>query len=489
MKKNIIYLLVIITSVTISCKKLLIESPKALTVEGFYNTAAEVQAGLAAMYEPIRNDMPGYWLAILETQSEWASGQTGSANFDSYRTFKGLSNTGENNLIPRWNAFYVSIRNANLVINGAPKSTVLTQAQKDAFVAEARFLRAFDYFQLVRGWAGVPLQTEKNLNETDNIPKGSKQQIYDLITSDLEFAEKNLPDNPTLVGKPSKWAAKAFLSDVYLYQAQYQKAADKANEVIASGKYSLEPVTVADDFNKVFGMNSNSKEEIFYLHYNQNSPSQITLYTMALTNPWFGTAGYGVVIWTNTAPFYKEWNDKDLRKQFNWYRDLTRPTPWIAGQPAFPNEGILSAKKYNSPGSTISTFSLPCYRYAEVLAIYAEASAQAAGPTSDGVEKLNMIHRRAYGLDVNKPSAVDFKASDYTAKTFTDLVIQEKAYEFQLEAKRWFDLARNTTRAKEVIKKNLSIDIADKALLWPIPRIEFDLNKGLDRAKDQNPGY
>ncbi len=490
MKKIIIYLFVMLTSVVLnSCKKLLVESPKALTVEGFYNTAAEVQSGLAAIYEPIRNDMPGYWVAILETQSEWASGRTGSANFDSYRSFQGLSNTGENNLIPRWNAFYISIRDANLVINYAPKSTVLSQVQKDAYVAEAKFMRAFNYFQLVRGWGGVPLQTEQNLSETSNIPKGTKQQVYDLITSDLEFAEKNLPDNSTLVGKPSKWAAKAILSDVYLYQALYQKAADKANEVIVSGKYSLEGVTVAEDFNKVFGMNSNSKEEIFYLHYNQNSPSQITLFTLALTTPWFGTAGFGVILWTNTSVFYKEWADKDLRKQFNWYRDLTRPTPWVAGQPAYPNEGVLSSKKYNSPGSTISTFSFPCYRYAEVLLIYAEASAQAAGPTTDGVEKLNMVHRRAYGFDPSKPSSVDFKAADYTTKSFTDLVIQEKAYEFQLEGKRWFDLARSSVRAKEIIKRNLFINVADKALLWPIPRIEFDLNKGLDKTKDQNPGY
>lgn len=99
-----------------------------------------------------------------------------------------------------------------------------------------------------------------------------------------------------------------------------------------------------------------------------------------------------------------------------------------------------------------------------------------------------MVHRRAYGLDPLLPSLVDFKLADYTKTTFTDLVIQERGYEFQLEGKRWFDLVRSG-RVKEVMKENIGIDIADKDLLWPIPRIEFDLNKGLDKTKDQNPGY
>lgn len=221
---------------------------------------------------------------------------------------------------------------------------------------------------------------------------------------------------------------------------------------------------------------------------NQNSTSSMTTFLLAQNTPWFGANGFGVIIWTKTSPLYKAWNDNDLRKQFNWYNETFRLSPWQAGQPAYPNEGVISTKKYNSPGATIATFSMPCYRYAEILLICAEASAQAAGPTPDGVEKLNMVKRRAYGLNPLQPSLVDFKAEDYTTKTFTDLIIQERAFEFQLEGKRWFDLTR-TGRAKDVIKNNLFIDVADKALLWPIPRIEFDLNKGLDPVKDQNPGY
>ncbi|WP_373514117.1 RagB/SusD family nutrient uptake outer membrane protein [Persicitalea sp.] len=492
MKKHLFQLTLaaILLTAASACKDVLVEQPKALTVEGFYNTPTEVEAGLAAIYEPIRGQMSGWWIGILESHTEWGAGLSGAANFDSFKSMQGVSSVGANNLIPRWNAFYQSIRNANLVIKYTPDSKILTPEQVKMYVGEAKFLRAFCYFQLVRGWGGVPLHTEENLSESNAIPKAGKEKIYELITADLQDAETNLPDKAPLVGKPSKWTAKSVLADVFLYRNMNKEAAEKANEVIQSGKYSLEKVKVADDFNKVFGMGANSAEEIFYLKYNVNSPSQLVLFTMQISTPWFGANGFGVINWHDQATFYKNWNDDDLRKSFNWYLDKSRSNPFLSGQTAFPNKGvtILSPKKYNNPSATIATFSLPAYRYADVLLIHAEASTTAAGPTEAGLRSLNMVRRRAYGFDPAAPSPVDFVAADYNAKTFVDLVVKERGYEFQLEGKRWFDLVRSG-RIKEVMKASIDRDVADKHLLWPIPDIEFDLNKGLDRAKDQNPGY
>jgi starch-binding outer membrane protein, SusD/RagB family len=370
-----------------------------------------------------------------------------------------------------------------------PQGAALTADQKNKYLAEAKFLRAFAYFQLVRGWGGVPFHTEANLSESASIPKATKAQVYALITTDLEFAQMHLPDQAPLVGKPSLWAAKTMLADVYFFQAQYPEASAKAAEVIASGKYSLERVAAANDFNKLFGMGANSAEEIFYLKYNVSSPSQLILFTQQIITPWFGSAGYGVVNWHDGARFYTDWHDGDLRKSFNWYRDA-KSNPFLANQASFPNAGvtILSPKKYNNPSANIETFSLPVYRYADVLLLYAEASARAAGPTAEGMEKLNMVRRRAYGYDPLQPAAVDFKLGDYDGKAFTDLVIQERGYECQFEGKRWFDLVRAGT-VKEVMQSRISREVTDKHLLWPIPAIEFDLNTGLDRSKDQNPGY
>src|SRR5690606_16577608 len=109
-------------------------------------------------------------------------------------------------------------------------------------------------------------------------------------------------------------------------------------------------------------------------------------------------------------------------------------------------------------------------------------------PTADAIEKLNMVHRRAYGYPATQPSAVDFKLSDYNLDSFLDLVLLERGYETQYESKRWLDLKR-TGKVKQVIKNAYDITVADKHLLWPIPASELNFNKALDPQKDQNPGY
>ena len=487
-KKVLLGLTALLTSCLVSCEDTLVEEPRLLTIEGFYNSSAEVEAGLAAIYDPLRGQMSGWWIGILESHTPWGAGFTGSANFDSYRSMQGLSNVGTNNLVPRWDAFYRSIRNANLVIKHTPGGEALSQEQIDRYLAEAKFMRAFAYFQLVRGWGGVPIYTEETMDQTTGAPKGTQEQVYELIASDLEFAELHLPEAAPVLGRPSQWAAKTVLADVYLYQERYAEASETAYEVIQSGVYSLEEITVPEDFNKVFGMDANSAEEIFYLKYNLNSPSQLILFTQQINTPWFGSNGYGIYYWHDQAELYANWDDGDLRKQFNWY-EADLESPFLAGQPFFPNEDVtfLDSKKYNAPDATTATFDLPVYRYADILLIYAEASARVNnGPTVDGIEQLNQVHRRAYGLNPLAPSAVDFSAAGYDLESFIDLIVQERGYEFQMEGKHWFTLKR-TGRVYPVMQR-IGREVAEKHLLWPIPPIEFDLNEALT-ASDQNPGY
>jgi hypothetical protein len=132
---------------------------------------------------------------------------------------------------------------------------------------------------------------------------------------------------------------------------------------------------------------------------------------------------------------------------------------------------------------------LPLYRYADALLIYAEASCLAAnGPTAEGVEALNEVRRRAYGANPKEPSTVDFNLADYDVDSFQDLVLQERAYEFIFEGKRWYDLKR-TGKAAEVILAAKGVTVAEKAYLWPIPSSELSYNQALDPETDQNPGY
>ncbi|WP_343704116.1 RagB/SusD family nutrient uptake outer membrane protein [Chitinophaga sp.] len=481
MKNNILAILLkaAMPLLLLACKHELTESPQSLMAETFYNTKAEVESAVFAIYLPLRpNTMPNYY-ATLECQSDYGYGRGSWAQMNEYQ---GFNDVNTNRINPFWADFYVSIRNANFVIRNTPNGNAISEAEKAMYIGEARFLRAFDYFHLVRNWGGVPLRTEENLDVTD-IPRSSKEDVYALILADLAYAETNLPDVAAQSGRPSKWTAKTLLADVYLELGRFAEARDKADEAIKSGKYALVPVSSTADYQKIYGPEViTTKEEIFYFKYSRQVEQGN--YMLWITNhPSTGLfkAGGAYAIYSETTnPVYAGWNNADFRKGM-----------WTKINIGLGPNSLVSSK-YQDPQAISQRGAgtdLPVYRYSELLLMYAEAACRAGNaPTAEAMEALNKVHRRAYGYNPEAPSAVDFKLADYDAQSFVDLVMKERGYEFQFEGKRWLELKRSG-RAKEIIKAVKNITVADKNMLWPIPLSEMNYNKALDPAKDQNPGY
>jgi hypothetical protein len=477
MKKVFLFLTAICL---VSCEDTLIEKPKSVSVETFYNTAGEIETAVNAIYTPIKssNAFGGLYPAQHESYTDYSYGR---GSYAVLSEFQGLDGTNYTRTGQMWDQLYLAIRNANLVITNAPKGTKISAEAIARYVGEAKFMRAFTYFQLVRNWGRVILRTEENMTD-QNLPLSSEQDVYKLIEQDLIFAEANLPNTVGVPGHPTKWSAKTVLADVYFYQAKHKDARDKADEVIKANVYQLVPVKESEDFQKIYGPEVvTTPEEIFYLKYNRTSGWEFVQWAHHPGDPYYNGAGvYGHYSDSQKNPVYKNWDNADLRKQHNWFSfDI-----------GLGNTTTLLNRKFRDPGR-ISTAAndYPVYRYADLLLLYAEADCRANnGPTADGMEKLNMVHRRAYGKDATVPSAVDFKLADYTLNTFLDLVLTERGYETQNEAKRWLDLKR-TGRVKEIIKATVGKDVADKHLLWPIPASELNFNLALDAKKDQNPGY
>jgi starch-binding outer membrane protein, SusD/RagB family len=465
-----------------SCEDVLKEETKSLAVETFYNTTAEVEAATNAIYTPLRSNNTsgmGVYIAVLEAHIDYAYGR---GSYTVLNNFQGLDNVNVSRTAGAWEGFYLSIRNANLVIKNAPNGKAISQANITKFVAEAKFLRAFNYFHLVRNWGAVPIRTEANMADI-NAKRNSSEEVYNLILADLKDAEANLPDQVTQSGRPSKLAAKTVLADVYLQLGKFAEARDKADEVIKTKKYALVPVSSTDDFQKIFGPAViTTPEEIFYLKYSHQT-GQGNLWPWLTNHPGTKLHGGGGVYGHHsdiTNPVYLNWDDKDLRKG-QWYL-------WNIGIGATS----LLNKKFIDPdaiGGSGAANDAPFYRYADLLLIYAEAASQAAGgPTAEGMEALNQVHRRAYGLSPTTVSAIDFKLAGYNAATFLDLIIKERGYEFQYEGKRWLELKR-TGKAQAIILAAKGKAIAEKAFLWPIAVSEIGYNKAIDAVKDQNPGY
>jgi starch-binding outer membrane protein, SusD/RagB family len=484
-KKLVFIMLTLLGLVGLSCQDLLVEAPKSIAVETFYNTASEVESAVNAVYEPLRatNNISGQLGAQLEAYTDYSYGR---GSYGVLSDFQGLNSTN----IPRtdegWRLFYLSIRNANLVIQNAPNGSAISSADIKKYVAEAKFLRAYNYFWLVRNWGGVPIRTESTLNEP-NIKRNSVDEVYTLIVNDLKEAEANLPDKPAQIGRVTKWAAKAALAEVYFTRNQYAEARDKADEIIKSGQFSLIPVTVATDFDKVFGPTViNTPEEIWYLKMTrQNAQGMyLAMYAHHPGSRLHGAGGFYAHYSDSQANLVqKNWDSGDLRKSAFWYS-------WDIGL----GKTSILCKKFSDPLAPTQTGAgndFPIYRYADILLLYAEAASRAGnGPTAAALEALNQVHRRAYGQPATTASPVDFKLTDFTASTFNDQVIKERGYETQYEAKRWLDLKRlGIPELKRRIKEATGKDVADKHLFWPIPNGELNFNTALDASKDQNPGY
>jgi starch-binding outer membrane protein, SusD/RagB family len=463
-----------------ACEDVLEENPKFIVVENFFNTAEEVEAAVNAVYIPLRGTNYTVYETTLECQADYAYGR---GSWTPLHEHKGLNDANINRVAGLWNAFYLSIRNANLVIANAPNGTSISQADIDKNVGEAKFLRAFNYFQLVRNWAGVPLRTEANMTQND-LRKSTPEEVYALIVADLLEAEQKLPDQATKVGKPTKWAAKTLLADVYLTLGKYAEARDKADDVIKSNKFSLVPVQSVSDFQtKVFGPELvSTSEEIFYLKYTRqiNQGNYMLWITNHPSTKLFNFGGAYVVYGFTTESFYKGWDSNDIRKK------MWEPVNIGLGANTLISSKFADANAISQQGAGNDD---PVYGLNDVLLIYAEAAARAGNSvTPEAMEALNRVHRRAYGKAPAAPSTIDFKVADFTPATFIDRVIQERAYEFLYLGKRWLDLKR-IGKVKETIKAVKGIDVADKHLLWPIPVSELNFNEALDPATDQNPGY
>jgi starch-binding outer membrane protein, SusD/RagB family len=479
MKK--IYILMVILIALSSCKDALEEQPKSLSVEAFYNTVDEAKSAVNAIYGPMRADN-AFGLNYPSQQEGLPDYGNSRGSQTNVSLYQGLDNTNANRVGAIWDNLYQSIRNANLVIKNVPLGKEIPQEVAAQLVAEAKYLRSLMYFAMVRNWGGVPLRTEENMIETD-VVRSSVDDVYNLIVSDALNAEQFLPDSPAEPGRPSKWAAKTLLTEIYMNLGQWQNATEKANEVIASKKFSLVPVAVSEDFQKIFGPEVvSTSEEIFYFKYSRQQGFGLVSYAHRATDKfkYYGGGGFYAQYTDSVSnSFIKTWDKADLRKTHMFYNvDI-----------GLGSNSVLYRKFRDPVGSAGGGNDYPWYRYADLLLFHAEVATRTNNaPTPEAVESLNKVHRRAYGYDANSPSPVDFNIANYDAASFIDLVVKERGYETMYEGKRWLDLKRLGI-AKERIKEVKNIDIAEKHMMWPIPNSELLYNKALDPAKDQNPGY
>ncbi|ERJ60196.1 RagB/SusD family nutrient uptake outer membrane protein [Sphingobacterium paucimobilis] len=456
MRQNIIYLL-FLTSVTLSltsCDKFLDRAPLGqIGQDTYFNSETNANSALMGMYRSMMNSY-SYGQSTLIVPEFSAQHVRHSAQYPEYENFATHQvqtiNPWTSNM---WKALYTTINAANQIIEEVPNMTeeMITEQKKNSFIGEAKFIRAFNYFFLVRAFGRIPLKTTytKESSELD-IQQSEKEEVYTQIIKDLNDAANLLPAENTYTGdaargRASHWAAKALLAKVYLYQAaftnDYKDALRLSEEVILSKKYGL-----AADYASIWTM-QNSNEAIFEIQFDAQA-----------TNPLAAVANdnASVLFFAKDSTLLDLYADEDKRKSFV----IKKGSKGNYFMGKFPNF---------SPASQNVT----AIRLAEIYLIHAEAKARIDNTTSQSAyESLKAVQERAGHI---------VPIGDYaTVADFITAVQEEKERELLFEGETWFDFCRTKLALHKY--KNLQ---DERYFLYPIPAAQIGLGKGLT----QNPGY
>jgi len=484
--KNLAIILTITSCLLcISCSEYLEEdlSGQITSDSGALNNESGLTAALAGAYKPLSftwNSGLGNasTQAVLMGSDDLTTHK--ASNKADFREFDQFKVSQQNGRLPFvWSGAYKSIQGCNNIIanyeEASGDQTVINQIAGEAF-----FLRAYNYFWIVRLWGAAPLVLETHIfnEEVLSISNSSIQELYDQIIVDLEMAMNLMGNEKPQPGRANRGTAQAVLAEVYLQMAgwpvndesKYALAASTAKDLIdneATYNFGL-----LDNFADLWDhTNDGHQEEVFALNF--------------WAGDWFnGNAVYGLPArpsdeggWDDyftEITFFEEFPDR-VSKEITFQTELEDGTPWqefSTGRPYF--------RKLQGPDPNwLNAISLPLERMAEVYFIFAEAQVVSTGNTSDteALEAVNKIVRRSHGLPINTPDA----SVDYTALT-QDQIIQEKAWEFAGEYSRWFDLVR-LQKVEEMAEKKHPDDLQPLGPITyflPLPASETLANPNLN---------
>lgn len=400
-----------------------------------------------------------------------------------------------------WPYWYQVISAANAAIAGA-ESVDAEESEINPLIAEARFVRAFSYYHLVRVFGDVPYIDYfiSDPGSVVDISKTSASVVYDNIVADLEYGKQWLPDQqPSDVrSRPTKGTAASYLASVHLTLQDYQAAYDEAKWVIdnrGTFNYALEA-----DFQNLFNpeFQDGLQETIFSLDFlgQQNGGGGAN---DDLMPPMTGIRGTDQLGWSVAVPsmaVYNTWDDRDYRKEVS-FADEAPVDGEVVPYTEYQNTKRPHIAKYRrfvgnaGAEGRYSDHNYATMRYAEVLLIAAEALTEVnGGPNAEAEGYVNEVRERARnwaGTPTNFPEDVP---AGLSKDDFIDLVLEERRLELAFEYKRWYDIKRRDMGVEvftgpNSLEPHPNFD-PSRDYLMPLPRTELLINPNL---LPQNPGY
>ncbi len=480
----------------IGCKKSFLDVPVQgqKPVTQFWQTEDDATEAVNAMYANLR----GWTFAAFAPMAVESLGSddavTGSDPTDGsvafMSQFDNFTVTSTNRELPDfWNGMYQEINYCNQVIDNVPniKMDGTLQAR---YIAEAKFLRAYSYFRLVRAFGDVPLRLHLPQSAGEyNIPRTPADQVWAAIEQDLTDAASVLPAtySGADVGRATSGAALALHAKVALYQKKWSDVVTYTKQVMQSNVYSLFP-----DFEKMYRVqNENCSESIFEIQaaYVPNISDASNSQYCQIQQPRGSFTGNGWGYNVPTQDLVNEFEPNDPRLNATiLFRSSTSAEgdliPSTCPNPMYNYKSYIPFNTYANDNSG-SDQNIRVLRYADVLLMNAEANNE-LGNTADALASLEMVRARARNMAIanGAPANTLPPVTTTDQAQLRDAIYHERRVELAMDFdSRYFDVIRQGRGAEVFGPLGWK---ANKNEVWPIPQSEIDNSFGV---LTQNQGY
>ncbi len=465
-----IYILLIILGLSACSKDFLELEPKTSKLEdNFYKTEDDAFLAVTAIYDAlaVQNWQFVPVMSDIKSDDAFAGGDQSGTDMIQYQEQERFAIDKENAAVSAlWSRCYSGIYRANLLLEKVDQIQWKSDANKTRIVAEAKFLRGYFYWDLVRhfGWTPILNKVESNPDALNKLPQATPLELYRQIASDLLEAQAGLPLTvPSAeVGRATKYVVNSLIARIYLYYEGFAKpvlgisepwsngttSIDKAfvknalNEVITSGVYRLLP-SYADVFSWA---NENNDEMIFSFQYDGSSGATDWggwgingNFTSIFIGPRDPEGDPNIVAGWSFSPMsfslVNEYEANDPRKDVTIYNATAKLTKYTRG---FQNTGYFNAKfmplkAYQSiKGDPSHNYPInyPDIRFADVLLMASEI--YLGEDNVKAAQYYNMVRTRALGLAAAKNSIT------------LDDIYHERRVELAGEGHRYWDLLRRS---------------------------------------------
>ena len=501
---KIIATLMLLMGITFSCSDDFVNvESSAENSEAYFNTEEDYQNALVGAYDLLQTTYLNVLMGEIASDNTLSGGEN-ATDVIGIQEVDNMTHTPLNAQLRNiWGWMFSGINRANFILEFQDKTDF---TGKEAVLAQARFLRAYYYFELVKWFGDVPLIVDKRFQfgSQFSVDRTPKVAVFAQMELDLIYAAANLPYVQVEVGRVTKGAAQALLGKAYLYQDKFEEAAAVLDNLVANGPYDL-----VLDYNTIFEhAGENNIESVFEVQYTELEGAGFGCLQCSEGNVAVGFSGvrnYTGPDFTSGFSFnvpvqevVDAFEDGDLRKEVaildiqTWAADTgatfgagyedtgffnRKYIPRIRGADAQGDRNLTNPNNYRAT------------RFADVLLMASEAHNRSlASNDSKALVYLNRVRERAFGNSDNNITA--------TGSALTELIYKERRVELVGEGHRFFDLVR-TGKAKEEIENNVDITtdgktevaksfVVGKHEVFPIPSIEIQLT---GNRWEQNYGY